>query len=91
MRLAAAGARPNRHALWEVETDGGNDQRDNGFHKIASIALAFERNELPVVRKLQIYLSWRRIWVRSAGFYRRIFLQAFQELCDDLRYRRDDP
>jgi hypothetical protein len=41
--------------------------------------------------KLQICLSWRGIWVRGAGFYRRIFLQAFQELSDDLRSRRDHP
>src|SRR5262245_932537 len=41
--------------------------------------------------KLQICLSWWRVWVRSTGFYRRIFLQAFQELSDDLRSRRGDP
>jgi hypothetical protein len=31
----------------------------------------------PVMHKLQICLSWWRIWVRSAEFDRRIFLQAF--------------
>jgi len=41
--------------------------------------------------KLQICLSWWRIWVRSAEFDRRIFLQAFRKFSDDLRNRRDDP
>src|SRR5262249_40781834 len=36
-------------------------------------------------------LSWWRIRVRSAEFNRRILLQAFRELRDDLRDRRDDP
>src|SRR5262249_48193210 len=36
-------------------------------------------------------LSLRRIWIRSADFDRRIFLQAFRKLIDDLRNRRDDP
>src|SRR5215472_18767021 len=37
------------------------------------------------------FLSWWRIWVRSAELDRRIFLQAFRELSDDLHHRRDDP
>jgi hypothetical protein len=41
--------------------------------------------------KLQICLSWRRIRVRSAELDRRIFLQAFRELSDNLGNRRDDP
>src|SRR5262249_19759111 len=43
------------------------------------------------MHKLQICLSWWRIWVRGAELNRRIFLQAFRELIDDLGNRRDDP
>ena len=35
--------------------------------------------------------TWWRIRVRGAELDRRIFLQAFRELIDDLRNRRDDP
>jgi len=78
----------------DAETDRGDDQGDNGFHNLPSTALGLERKDTPPVvllHKLQICLSWWRIWVRSAEFYRRIFLQAFQELIDDLRNRRGDP
>src|SRR5262249_40512997 len=44
-----------------------------------------------LMHKLQTCLLWWRIWVRSAGFDRRIFLEAFQEIIDDLRSGRDDP
>jgi hypothetical protein len=44
-----------------------------------------------VDRRQRQFLSWWRIWVRSAEFDRRIFLQDFRELSDDLRNRRDDP
>src|SRR5262245_22030079 len=36
-------------------------------------------------------LSRWRIWVRRAEFDRRILLQAFLEVSNDLRHRRDDP
>src|SRR5262249_20444202 len=49
-------------------------------------------NVVPVApQSSTICLSWWRIWVRSAEFDRRIFLQAVQELVDDLRRRRGDP